>query len=608
MALVAGCFSLPAHATTLIVPDQAPTIQAGLDAGVDTVLIRPGDYAETAVVSEPGILVMGMSADGTDLPTIAGLRIEIYASSIYPALYAFQGLRFVGHVVYLNNRNNADISFAECHLRDGMADSSGFGDTADITFYKCRLEGFLDLIAKNRIGLDSCYMTGHLSVSPGSVEVHGCTFQGEGDNRSYSAIRSDGHSGCHIVGNTIRGYAEGISLSGDDAVVTNNVVEDCTYLGVDVGHANIIVSDNTIRRCGYGIHTESQGIVSVSRNAITDIGGFGIEVGSDTEVVGNVIWGCGGDGVRVSNYVRVRQNTSCLNGGSGYVSGVDPYQPGQEWIGNIGYGNGRYGANWLTWDVATIACNDWFGNRLGDVEGRPPSTADFFVDPQFCNADSADVRLDSASPLLADTATCGQIGALGVGCGVTPTLVQRFTAGRVGDGVRVIWEVAPGAAASAILVERAEGLNGQAWTQPVMERSSDGRAVVELDRSALPDHTYRYRLVAMDGGELVVLDPGILVEAQAPLAFALAAVGPSPGGGPVRIAFTLPHAAEIEIDVYDVQGRRVASPARGEWPAGSQVVQWDGRARDGQQAPAGLYLVRYRYPGGQDRRGIVRVR
>jgi hypothetical protein len=112
----------------------------------------------------------------------------------------------------------------------------------------------------------------------------------------------------------------------------------------------------------------------------------------------------------------------------------------------------------------------------------------------------------------------------------------------------------------------------------------------------------------MDGGKLVVLDPGILVEAQARLAFGLAEVGPSPANGPVRIAFSLAHAGAIEIDVYDVQGRRVASPARGEWPAGAQVVEWDGRARDGQQAPAGLYLIRYRYPGGQDRRGIVRLR
>ena len=60
--------------------------------------------------------------------------------------------------------------------------------------------------------------------------------------------------------------------------------------------------------------------------------------------------------------------------------------------------------------------------------------------------------------------------------------------------------------------------------------------------------------------------------------------------------------AEIQIDVYDLLGRRVASLARGPWPAGAHEVQWNG------EAPAGIYVLRYRYPGGQDRRGIVRVR
>jgi hypothetical protein len=135
-----------------------------------------------------------------------------------------------------------------------------------------------------------------------------------------------------------------------------------------------------------------------------------------------------------------------------------------------------------------------------------------------------------------------------------------------------------------------------------MERSTDGGSLVELDRSALPDHTYRYRLVAMDGGKLVVLDPGIVVEAQARLSFALGQVGPSPSAGPLRIAFTLAHDAEIEIAVFDLLGRRVATPAQGAWPGGTQVVSWTG------PAPAGVYVVRYAFPGGQDRRAIVRYR
>lgn len=76
----------------------------------------------------------------------------------------------------------------------------------------------------------------------------------------------------------------------------------------------------------------------------------------------------------------------------------------------------------------------------------------------------------------------------------------------------------------------------------------------------------------------------------------------------MRIAFALKHAGAIEVDIFDLHGRKVTSPGRGVWPAGTNEVMWDGRTRNGQSAPAGMYIVRYLYPGGQDRRGIVRIR
>ena len=143
--------------------------------------------------------------------------------------------------------------------------------------------------------------------------------------------------------------------------------------------------------------------------------------------------------------------------------------------------------------------------------------------------------------------------------------------------------------------------------RPPTERSTENRAVVELDRSAVSDREYWYRLVAREGSDDTVISPAIMVEGEARLEFRLVQVGPNPGSGPVRIAFALQRAAAIEIDVFDVQGRRVASPGRGVWPAGTHVVEWNGLARNGEAAPSGLYLVRYVYPGGQDRRRLVRL-
>jgi beta-phosphoglucomutase-like phosphatase (HAD superfamily) len=43
----------PALASAIVVPDQAPTIQAGIDSGADTVQVRPGYYPETIMVDRP---------------------------------------------------------------------------------------------------------------------------------------------------------------------------------------------------------------------------------------------------------------------------------------------------------------------------------------------------------------------------------------------------------------------------------------------------------------------------------------------------------------------------------------------------------------------------
>jgi len=141
---------------------------------------------------------------------------------------------------------------------------------------------------------------------------------------------------------------------------------------------------------------------------------------------------------------------------------------------------------------------------------------------------------------------------LGVGCATTPAQMRRFLAGRLRDGGRSAQDVAVNSA-------------------------------------------------AREGSATDVTGAPIAAAATGQPEFRLTDAGPNPGSGPLRIGFALAHAAEIEIGVFDLLGRQVASLARGNWPAGAHEVQWNGRG------PAGLYMLRYRYPGGADRRTIVRV-
>jgi hypothetical protein len=67
---------------------------------------------------------------------------------------------------------------------------------------------------------------------------------------------------------------------------------------------------------------------------------------------------------------------------------------------------------------------------------------------------------------------------------------------------------------------------------------------------------------------------------------------PNPFRSSVRFDYELPSPGSVRISVFDVAGRHVADLAQGMLPAGPHSVTWDGRARDGGHAPAGVYMIR----------------
>jgi gliding motility-associated-like protein len=56
--------------------------------------------------------------------------------------------------------------------------------------------------------------------------------------------------------------------------------------------------------------------------------------------------------------------------------------------------------------------------------------------------------------------------------------------------------------------------------------------------------------------------------------------------------FLLLKQAKVELDIYDLSGRRIAQLQKGSSTAGKLEVQWDGRDDEGAMVPPGLYLYR----------------
>jgi len=67
---------------------------------------------------------------------------------------------------------------------------------------------------------------------------------------------------------------------------------------------------------------------------------------------------------------------------------------------------------------------------------------------------------------------------------------------------------------------------------------------------------------------------------------------PNPGNSEINIAYILPAATDVRIQIYNTSGQLVRSYDMGEQGPGRHSVQWDGRSDDGKTASSGLYLYR----------------
>jgi endonuclease/exonuclease/phosphatase family metal-dependent hydrolase len=72
---------------------------------------------------------------------------------------------------------------------------------------------------------------------------------------------------------------------------------------------------------------------------------------------------------------------------------------------------------------------------------------------------------------------------------------------------------------------------------------------------------------------------------------------PNPMHTGADIEFDLPREAAVELGIFDLGGRRIASLAAGKLGAGHHSLRWNAQDDGGGRVPAGLYFVRFSTPG-----------
>ena len=130
--------------------------------------------------------------------------------------------------------------------------------------------------------------------------------------------------------------------------------------------------------------------------------------------------------------------------------------------------------------------------------------------------------------------------------------------------------------------------------------------VVDIDKQAVPGQ-YHFPVIcfwAFDGtcNYLLTTDTAVadlMVQAgssgfsqldMAPAKFGLTPNFPNPFNQHTTINFTLPQAAFVRMEVYDIHGARLTTLLAERRLAGYHRVNWDGRADDGTILPSGIYF------------------
>jgi hypothetical protein len=175
-----------------------------------------------------------------------------------------------------------------------------------------------------------------------------------------------------------------------------------------------------------------------------------------------------------------------------------------------------------------------------------------------------------------------------------PVELARFEAQRNGEGaVHLTWQTASETNNSGFDVQRQTGSgNSASWTTVDFVEgagsTSEPQSYQFTDRTVpFEAETVRYRLRQVDLDGTTDLSRVVEVNLGTPEELALRAPFPNPFQDQATVRYELPRATDVQVAVYDLLGRRVATPVDGQKTAGR--AQFQLRTQD---LPSGTYFLR----------------
>jgi hypothetical protein len=439
--LLVLAFAAQLSATTITVPTDQPTIQAGVDSAIegDTVLLLPNTYtgdgnhnlnfggkeivllgsagaantiiwcgASNAADDINGILlnsgesaatilqdltirraVIGVEATDGATPTCRGMVLD--------SCYRF-GIRVAGGAVDIY-----DCAFSFCY-RGLTVESSGTLCNSS-TFYgnTYGIESAMFIANPNAVTVDSCYFSNNGGAARGNFTMRNCTISG-------------GYGG-------IFGHPD----QSEQAFVADHcLIENLISAAIGV-HSQSTVTNTIIRDNGsVAIRGTQEGLPSLTLDHCT-ITGNGDGITSEGHLyMHNCLYACNGDGVYVTPYygnhgdIEIEACTFADNRGDALTFSVYPENSCVIESTIVASSGGTGVTIYNNGGPLSIECCDVFGNGSGNygmISDQTGVNGNISVPPLFCDTAAGDYHLRPDSPCLPANNSCGVLmGVLSEGC------------------------------------------------------------------------------------------------------------------------------------------------------------------------------------------------
>ena len=244
-----------AHANTINVPADQPSIQAAIDSAGpgDTIRVSPGTYHEDIVIKSPLVQVVGASRDTTIIDGQGGgIIVWINASSVEFTGFTVRNSQRYGWGIHVEQATNVNIT------SDAISTNSGDGEGVN-------LSGVSTAIVEGNVFSDNLY----------GVNVTNSNHVRVTNNQAVSndtiGVQLKGSTQCLVFNNSFQSGEDGIDIleSSFNNSITRNLIKDMTIDGIalqtDSNRSpvpqfpqNNTINENTFARNHIGVNLQNE--------------------------------------------------------------------------------------------------------------------------------------------------------------------------------------------------------------------------------------------------------------------------------------------------------------------------------------------------------------